>query len=897
MSESTLRVLIVEDNPSDAKLLERELQRGGLTFNSLRVESEQQFIAALDIEPDVVLCDWNLPEFNSMAALKLLQQRWPYTPFILVSGSIGEEAAVNVMKLGAADYLLKDRLTRLVPAVQQGLAKRKAQVSALRVATALEVSERHLRVAQRAARLGSWEWDPSTGEAWWSDELYELLGVDRKSVEASIESLLDRIHPDDRPVAGQQYEAVLAGADGAADDIRVVTPDGRILWFHSRARANRDSDGQVIRVEATLQDITDRKIAEQSLRDREERLRFVIEGARLAMFDWDMVTSRVFWNDAHYRLFGYSPGDPDKIELHHFLDRIHPDDLPEVTQCLRAAVECGPMYTSEHRIVWPDGTVRWCSGYAMCRYDESGKAIRMLGVVQDITERKVAEISLAARESLYRLLADQMRDVVVLADADGKIRYISPSCEYLTGYTPTESQANGLWNVVVPQDLPVVRAAWARCLAGEVVTIEFRCRHRDGHELWVEALLTPVRGPDGSIEQVISTRRDITGRRVAEERLRQSQKLEAIGQLAGGVAHDFNNLLTVICGSSELVLSGLATEHPDRGLLEAVYDAGQRGSALTRQLLAFSRQQFIKPELFDLSSAVRDSCKMLTRLIGEDVRVTTEFAEQAVLIEADRGQVDQVLINLIVNARDAMPTGGRLSVRTCVVDVGAAHPMRPVSCPPGEYVQLSVADNGQGMSSEVLSRIFEPFFTTKPTGKGTGLGLATVHGIVGQARGFVGVTSELGSGTTIDVYFPRQQMHSDAELTRARPDMSTKGTELILLVEDEPAVRKLAVTVLRTKGFQVIEAESAADAIAAYEKCSVPPALLVTDVVMPGMSGMELARELTSRQPRLKVLYLSGYTSDAVLRHGIEQEQVEFLQKPFSLENLVRTVRAVLDKP
>lgn len=897
MPESTLRVLIVEDNPSDAKLLERELQRGGLTFCSIRVETEQQFIAALDSEPDVVLCDWNLPEFNSHAALKLLQQRWPYTPFILVSGSIGEEAAVNIMKLGAADYLLKDRLARLVSAVEQGLAKREALLSALRGATALEVSERHLRDAQRAARLGSWEWEPSTDEVWWSDALYELLGVDRNSAGASFEAFLDRVHPEDRPVALQQYQAVLTGADGFAGDVRIVTPDGRLLWVHSRARAIWDSDGRLIRMEATVQDITDRKTAEQSLQDREERLRFVIEGARLAMFDWDMVNNRVFWNDTHYRLFGYSPGEPPEIELHHFLDRIHPDDLPEVTQCLRAAIECGPMYTSEHRVVWPDGTVRWCSGYAMCRYDESGKAIRMLGAVQDITERKVAEISLAARESLYRLLADQMRDVVVLADADGKIRYISPSCEYLTGYTPGERKANGLWHVVVPQDLPVVRAAWARCLAGEVVTIEFRCRHRDGQELWVEALLTPVRGTDGSIEQVISTRRDITGRRVAEERLRQSQKLEAIGQLAGGVAHDFNNLLTVICGSSELVLSGLATEHPDRGLMEAVYDAGQRGSALTRQLLAFSRQQFIKPELFDLSSAVRDSCKMLTRLIGEDVRVTTEFAEQAVLIEADRGQVDQVLINLIVNARDAMPTGGRLSVRTCVVDVGAAHPMRPVSCPPGEYVRLSVADTGQGMSSEVLSRIFEPFFTTKPTGKGTGLGLATVHGIVGQARGFVGVTSELGSGTTFDVFFPRQQMHSDAERTCAGSDMSTKGTELILLVEDEPAVRKLTVTVLRTKGFEVIEAESAADAIAAYEKCSVPPALLVTDVVMPGMSGMALARELTGRQPPLKVLYLSGYTSDAVLRHGIEQEQVEFLQKPFSIENLVRTVRAVLDKP
>ncbi len=768
MSDAPLRLLIVEDNPSDAKLLERELQRGGLVFDSTRIETEQQFVVALETEPDIVLCDWNLPQFNSLTAIAMLQERWPNTPFILVSGSIGEEAAANIMKLGASDYLLKDRLGRLVPAVEQALAKRAIQLSELRANAALELSERQLKEAQRVAKLGSWAWEPVTGHVWWSDALFVLFGVDRESVAASFETFLKLVHSDDRPIALRRVEAVLAGADGFADDLRIVTPDGRLLWIHSQAQAKRDAAGNLIRME---------------------------------------------------------------------------------------------------------------------------------GTDQDITERKRAEIALVEREAVYRLLADQMRDVVVLADADGTIRYISPSCEHLSGYTPVESQMLGLWYIVLPEDLPVVRAAWARCLKDEVVTFECRCRHRDGHQLWLETLLTPVRGTSGSVNQVISTKRDVTARRVAEERLRQSLKMEAVGLLAGGVAHDFNNLLTVIGGSTELVLSNLEPDSPNRGLLEDVFAAADRGASLTRQLLAFSRQQFVKPELFDLTAVVRDSCKMLGRLIGEDVRLITDFTGEVVTIEADRRQMEQVLMNLIVNARDAMPRGGRLTISTSAEDVGEAHPKRPALCPPGSYVRLSVADTGEGMPPEILDRIFEPFFTTKPTGKGTGLGLATVHGIVGQARGFVSVKSEVGRGTTFDVYFPKQQQLSDEGPSEVGPDLPDRATELVMLVEDEPAVRKLAVSALRRKGFQVVEAESGSDALALYEKCQVPPSLLVTDVVMPDMSGPELAEVLTRQQPHLKVLYMSGYSSDAVLRHGVEEDRVEFLQKPYSLDNLVRAVHAVLKRP
>lgn len=528
--------------------------------------------------------------------------------------------------------------------------------------------------------------------------------------------------------------------------------------------------------------------------------------------------------------------------------------------------------------------------------DKSGEITHFISVQRDITDRKLTELALANREALYRLLTDQMRDVIVLAHINGGIEYVSPSCQFVYGYTSEEMKAFGLWHLVYSEDLSIIQRAWAECQSGIITTVEWRAIHKLGHSIWVETLLTPLTNDEKRVDQVILTSRDITKRRLLEDQLRQTQKMDAIGKLAGGIAHDFNNLLTVINGSVELFLSTFPQDYPDRELLESIKEAGIRGAKLTRQLLAFSRQQIVKPELFDLNQVVQESCRMLSRLIGEDIQLVIELPEESLIIEADKGQIDQLLLNLVLNSRDAMPTGGRIIIQTKAVELLAGQLIYPLSCPPGRYASLSVTDSGQGIPPELINRVFEPFFTTKPIGKGTGLGLATVHGIVAQRGGGINVKSQLGSGTTIDVYFPLASHNPNLMNKTIRPNKSVQGNETVLVVEDEPTVRKLIIKALQSNGYQVLEAQSAADAIAICENCSVLPDLLITDVVMPDMNGRELAECLLSRHSQLKVLYVSGYSSDAILRHGVEHLELAFLQKPFKIDNLVLMVRNLLNK-
>lgn len=384
-------------------------------------------------------------------------------------------------------------------------------------------------------------------------------------------------------------------------------------------------------------------------------------------------------------------------------------------------------------------------------------------------------------------------------------------------------------------------------------------------------------------------------RQSLESRLAHTQRMEMVGRLAGGVAHDFNNLLTVVCGCSEMLLSELPLDTPVRALVEDIVRAGQRGTALTRQLLTFSRQQILQVEVFNLNQVLLDTIKLLARLLGEDVALQTTLDQAAGCVKGDVGQVEQVVINLAVNGRDAMPRGGILTIETAAVDVPESDPLLPPDAWPGRYVRMAVSDTGTGMLPEVQARMFDPFFTTKPTGRGTGLGLATVYGIVRQSGGFLTVRSEIGVGTTVAVYLPQHE----AEVTEPQPTLApvheSSGNEMILVVEDDESVRALTIAVLKRQGYRVEAAESGAAALATCDRMPTAFDLVLTDVVMPGMSGRELAESLVARFPRLRVAFLSGYTSDAILRHGVEDDRVAFLQKPYTPDALVRFVRGVLD--
>ncbi len=438
-------------------------------------------------------------------------------------------------------------------------------------------------------------------------------------------------------------------------------------------------------------------------------------------------------------------------------------------------------------------------------------------------------------------------------------------------------------------DLEVMDTRCEKVITEEVIT------DAAGRQRYLHTIKRPIVGPDGLANQVLGVALDITTRKRLEEQLAQAQKMEAVGRLAGGVAHDFNNLLTVILGSVELLLDGLEPGHPVQPNAEEIRKAAERAALLTRQLLAFSRKQVLLPVVLDLNRVVQDSTRMLRHLIGEDVELLTLPDAHGASVKADPTQLTQVILNLAINARDAMPHGGTLTIRTAITAFDGAYASSHPGVAPGEYVTIAVSDTGHGIAPEVLPHIFEPFFTTKPPGLGTGLGLATSYGIVEQSGGHITLDSEPGSGTTFFVHLPREGDGGGESSGGAAG--SRGGLETILLVEDEEMVRLVASSRLRANGYRVLEATNGPEALALAADHAGPIHLLFTDVVMPQMGGVELASRLAQTRPGIRVLYTSGYTQDPVVLHGAGGNEDAFLPKPYVGDSLARRVREVLDGP
>ncbi len=517
----------------------------------------------------------------------------------------------------------------------------------------------------------------------------------------------------------------------------------------------------------------------------------------------------------------------------------------------------------------------------------------------DIAERKSVEASLRESEHRFRLLADNINEVFWITDAaKTRMVYVSPAFERIWGLPCADLYRQpGLWlDAVHPDDRDRVEAASAAQRSGEEFVETYRIRRPDGGVRWIHDRAFAVHGAGNVIEHMVGMAEDITERRQLEEQFRQSQKMEAIGQLAGGVAHDFNNILAAIMMQADM--AGSVEHLPEEAAeyLEDIRAAAERAANLTRQLLAFSRRQVMQPRSLDVNESVTSLGKMLTRLLGEDVRLQLHLHPAPIALEADPGMLDQVLLNLVVNARDAMPSGGRITISTSIRQVTAEEAARTDGAAPGRYACIGVADTGTGIAPENLERIFDPFFTTKEAGQGTGLGLATVFGIVRQHGGWVSVESETGQGATFLVFLPATAVPAPAAGTAASEPAPSRGHESILLVEDEVGVRVITRALLEREGYRVTEAANGVEALALWEQRESPFALLFTDLVMPeGVNGRELAARLQAERPRLKVIYTSGYSGDVAGRELSLREGVNFLQKPYSRQQLLETVRRALD--
>src|SRR5438094_1507237 len=597
-------------------------------------------------------------------------------------------------------------------------------------------------------------------------------------------------------------------------------------------------------------------------------------------------------SQAATRLLGY--GVPELTGTN-ALGFLHPDDLALTARlCRQLLDQPGTPIRTELRARHKDGSYHLVEAVAVNRLDDPAVGA-VVANWRDITERLRAEQALRNSEQSYRSLVDGVRDVIFALSPGGEVTSLNPAFEEMTGFPPAEWVGRPFEAFVHPDDVPLALDLFGRVLQGEPrPTIQFRILTRAGTYRVAEFSAT-AQLRDGRLTGILGIGRDVTERLGLEQQLRQAQKMEAVGRLAGGIAHDFNNILTAITGHADLLLEDLGHHDPRRADVDEIRRSAERAAGLTRQLLAFSRQQVLQPKVVDLNALVLDMDKLLRRLIGEDVELATVLDPTLGRVTADPGQLEQVIVNLAVNARDAMPQGGKLTLETRNIDLDSSYTLEHSLVKPGPYVQLTVSDSGIGMDEETQAHAFEPFFTTKPRGQGTGLGLAMVYGTVKQSGGFIWVYSEPGRGATFKIYLPRVDAPVESAAPPAPVERPPRGSETVLLAEDEPAVRAIARQALERQGYTVLAAPSGADALALAAQHGATIHLLLTDVVMPGMSGRDLADRLTAQRPGIRVLYISGYTDNAIVRHGMLEPGLAYLQKPFRPDALVRKVREVLD--
>jgi PAS domain S-box-containing protein len=689
---------------------------------------------------------------------------------------------------------------------------------------------------------------------------------------------------------GDDRQVIESGSSKLLFEEPLTTPEGDTRTLLTSKVPLRSSAGEISGVLGTFMDITERK----RLEAERERLAVLVEASPDFIGYADPKTAKIQYINKHGRRMCGIGEEEDLGTLK--ISDLHPAWMNHrmADVVLPAAVRDG-VWEGDGAFLHRNGREIPVSMVLMARKAANGEVDIFYTVSRDITERKEVEKALRKSEESYRDLVENAHDIIFSHDLQGNYTSVNRAGEQSTGYTHEECLSLNIADTIAPEHIGKAREMMAKKLAGEVGTAyEVELLAKDGKRIAVE-VNTKLILQEGVPVGVQGIARDVTERKQLEDQLRQSQKLEAIGQLAGGIAHDFNNLLTAINGYSSLALQRIEGNPTVKNYLEEIKKAGDRAANLTRQLLAFGRKQILQPLPLNLNDTVTDMNKMLRRLIGEDIQLSAKLAPDLKRVTADPGQIEQVLVNLVVNARDAMPQGGNLTIETANTDLDREYASKHDGVHPGAFVVLAVSDTGTGMNAEVRRHIFEPFFTTKEKGKGTGLGLSTVYGIVKQSGGNISIYSEPNHGTTFKVYLPALDSVAKSSGTKTDEIVTPKGSETILLVEDEEVVRGLACQILEEAGYRVLVAPRGEEAIRLGREHAKEIHLLLTDVVMPSLDGKQVADRLSSSCPGIKVLFMSGYTDEAIVHHGILDADVKFIQKPFTPAALATKVRDVLD--
>lgn len=876
-----VRILLVDDNPDDRARISAELAAELPNLELKEVFDAAGLTQALERgEFDLVITDYQLSWSNGLEVLLAIKAKWE-KPVIMFTSTGNEEVAVAAMKAGLDDYVIKSvkhfvRLRETTRLVLERASRRRS----------LEADEMRYGKLFDTVPIGLFVIAPDGQLLEANPAMVKVLGYDSRETLFAMNVRDFHLNHEDATRCLTKLQA-----EGEIFDLEVQLgrPDGTTVWLLTSARATRDPGGAPLYYHGAVEDITARKRAEEARRESEQRFETFMNKAPMVAFIKDAGGRHEYVNEPFLRLFKKTLAE---VEGKTDSDLFPPEVAKALLEHDQLVLLSGRTLESTESVPTPDGVLH---SWLVIKFPMMDSEERQFigGVAIDITERQRAEEAERRNEQRFRDLFESSPEAIFVEDLYGNVLDANPAACRLHGLASAELIGKNIIDLVPVEKRGEVVRDFPRLARGEIVHLEGMSVAQDGHSI-------PVAISAGRIEYqskpaLLLHVRDMSEHQRLQEQFLQSQKMQAMGRLAGGIAHDFNNLLTAIIGYDELLLFALQASEPLHGYAFEIKRAADRATKLTKQLLAFSRKQTLQPRVIDLNTSVAEVETMLRRLIGDHVQLITQPAPSPACVRADPGQIEQVLLNLAVNGRDAMPEGGRLTVRIEQVTIGVENATEHPDVAAGDYLLLSVADSGTGMSDEVKQRLFEPFFTTKEEGKGTGLGLATCYGIVEQSGGRIAFESEPAQGSTFFIYLPRVEDHPELVPRPEMPEAMPRGSETLVFAEDSPSVRALGARVLRELGYTVYEAENGKHALQVIAEIGNLD-LLVTDVMMPQMGGKQLVERFRAERANTKVLFNSGSMEDDMeLREALDQAGTGFLNKPFTPADLARKVREVLD--